>query len=101
VITLPENHILRQRLEMKLREYDSRIAPYRVPEVQPDVTTKVKILEALLRDGRVAFDDMLWMLYYCMGIDECWVVNAFGVIKGYVEGTEVSGGTGLPKVVAA
>jgi len=102
VITLPEDPMLRQRLEMKLKEYKSRIEPYRAPEAQPDVTTKTKILEALLRDGSVAFDDMLDLLHYHLEIDKCWVANAFGVIKHYAGDAScpVNGGTGLPQLAS-
>ena len=114
-IILPDDKKVRKQLESKLEEYkirasEDRLAAekeggnivYTAPEVISGVSRdsyfKTKVLEKLVKDGRVSIS------YFKQDVvsddDIMYLKNAFGVIKSYVEagGEHVVGGTGLPEV---
>ena len=114
-IILSSDEDLRKRLELKFEEYKRRIPEhileankrgknlaYTAPEIVSgnikDANFKIKVLDKLLKDGRVRISDFERDIVH--DEDRTYLKNAFGVIKSYVEfgGEHVTGGTGLPEV---
>jgi len=100
VITLPEDTMLRERLVLKLAEYVERESGvFDIEHFDHWNYAKKRVLEILLAVGVVEYDLLETHLGRIVGPGP--LENGFGVIKGYVEGTEIFGGTGLPQLVAA
>lgn len=96
-ILLTEN---REILAQKLEEYKKREEPYLAPELQFDTLYKIAVLEPLIQDGVVNFQDVVQKITEKYGgIDERCLANAWGVIEDYSRtgGAHTTGGTGLPK----
>ena len=106
-IIKPEDPVLLGKLQRKLEEYQNRLESYRKEfEENPsnidnngkyfDSLYKFAILGTLLNEGQVLEDKILVDLNYRhKGIDVEDFDNALKVIKAYVEGGEVFGGSGL------
>lgn len=106
-IIKPENRELLEKLERKLKEYKERVEKYeREFDKSPDDKStfykysdafyKFKILDFLLLQGKVEERDIAILSHDTnKRVDSDSLASAFGVIKAYVEGENVIGGSGL------
>ena len=58
VIVLPTDESWQNELKNKLEEYRKRWKPHLPPEGQMDTTCRIRVLERLLRDGKVVTWDL-------------------------------------------
>lgn len=107
-IVLPEER--REQLTIKLAEYKGRIEKddrrFQHPDfrlmVGDDATTKILILERLLKDGRVNTRELMGELRDRLGdmYNPLTLIQPILVINDYCQtgGAHASGGTGLPQI---
>ena len=112
-IILSDDKKLKEQLRLKLKEYKKRLSDfmneaarqgknlaYTAPEILmetvKDTEYKIKVLDLLLKNGKVDLNEFNGT----PDDEKRFLLNAFGVIKSYVEaeGRGTEEGTGLPRL---
>lgn len=95
-ISLTDSVDVQAKLKRKLAEYQQRLA-FQAPEVDPQETYKLRILQALLDDGIIDLEVMMITASKVSWFDQTAFMNAAQIVEIYNTGRtdRLMHGTGL------